>query len=118
MGSLRSLHHYPHQSFHEIRPPTDEEFVDACIIGDMRIVQQMLKDGANVNARSICYKITPLMWAVHKQFKEIVILLINHGADVNLLTSRNKESALFYAQGNEEITKILLDHGAKPQWVH
>ena len=113
MGSLRSLHLNHHKYFRETLPPTDLEFISACKTGNIHVVQQMLRDGANVNART-ALGLTPLMLAAFNRFMDIVILLIDHGADVNLLTYRHEGSAWFYSLGNKEITEILLDHGAKP----
>jgi cytohesin len=56
----------------------------------------------------------PLQSAIGRGDKEIVELLIAHGADVNAKGTLDK-SPLRWARdvGNEEIAELLREHGAK-----
>lgn len=57
---------------------------------------------------------TVLMCAVITQCKEIILLLLNAGADVNAASIFHKETALHLAAGNSDLDtiKILLEHKA------
>jgi ankyrin repeat protein len=83
--------------------------------GDLPIVQYLIAKGANVNARAGDTKETPLMNAVTRDHMEIIKALLAAKADV---TPRNSfdfnafTSAV--AAGNQEVSGMLLDAGAKP----
>jgi hypothetical protein len=61
---------------------------------------------------------TPLMKAIHNNKLEIIKLLLNRGADVNIKDPLFNETALLhavrsgYVLHNKEIIKLLLDYGA------
>lgn len=89
--------------------------------GDVAKVKKIIAQNPRaINAKEIGeISYTPLIVAVDKRNEEIVQLLIEAGADINIkLTSG---SALFYAvsRGDVKITKILLANGAslkKTKW--
>jgi ankyrin repeat protein len=82
--------------------------------GDLPIVQYLLAKGANVNATATDTKETALMNAVTRGHVEIVKALLAAKADVSL-RSRFDFNAFTsaVAAGNEEISGMLLDAGAK-----
>ncbi|XP_034945473.1 ankyrin repeat and MYND domain-containing protein 2 [Chelonus insularis] len=57
----------------------------------------------------------PLQHAAYKGNKEIVQLLLDQGADVNLCQHEHKYTALHFAalSGNPEVCHLLMCHGAK-----
>jgi hypothetical protein len=57
---------------------------------------------------------TPLHYAAERGFNEIVKMLIEHGADINVQTSVTHRTPLHYAvRGNRvEVTRLLLEGGA------
>ncbi|GCB62653.1 hypothetical protein scyTo_0014521 [Scyliorhinus torazame] len=57
----------------------------AAMKGDCEIVERLLALGANINAQEPSSGRTPLHLAVEFQHREVVQLLIEHGADVNRL---------------------------------
>ena len=78
-------------------------------------VEFLIKHGADVNAKEISLGRTPLYRAVHRGHKDIVILLLQNGADVNI-SNKAKDTPLHTAVdvGFMDIMKILLEHGANP----
>lgn len=74
-------------------------------------IQQLLREGADVNARD-GYDRTPLLYAILYSMLNIISLLIDDGADVN---ARDKNewtplyTAVYFARDN--VVKLLLDTG-------
>ena len=81
--------------------------------GYKRIAEQLLCAGAKVDF--VGTGSTPLMLAARGGRKDICLLLLDYGADVNLQEHTRKYTALFYAalNGNPEVVNLLLDHGAE-----
>lgn len=80
-------------------------------LGDAAKLEAMLTDGANPNATKAGY--SPLMAAALNGTAEEMKVLIKHGADVHYQNS-DSISALWLAVPDEEKTRLLLEHGAKP----
>ena len=79
----------------------------------LSIAEMLLRAGADVNAKSST-GVTALMeaaWETREQQTEIVKILIDAGAEVNI----GRYTALKVAgyEGHPEITKILIDAGAR-----
>ncbi len=75
------------------------------------IVQTLLKYGASTNSKDWFGK-TPLLHAIDKNNKDIVLLLLQHKADVNWDFGQWRPLERAAAVGYNEITSILIDHGA------
>jgi ankyrin repeat protein len=82
--------------------------------GDAAKVKALLDMGVSVNAKS-SYGQTALFFACDRGNLEIVKLLVDRGADMNVEDTFYHASALSWAaqKDHAEIVKILLDHGAK-----
>ena len=78
-------------------------------------VEFLIKSGADVNAKEISLGNAPLHRAAFRGHKDIVILLLQNGAEVNV-SNKVKETPLHKAVdvGSMDIMKILLEHGANP----
>lgn len=94
--------------------------IHACIYRRFALTKRLIKLGADVNRQDSTKK-SPLHCAVINGELEIVALLINHKAKVNLQDQRGF-TALDFANGNfaklqqeqfEELVNLLILHGAK-----
>ena len=61
---------------------SDSKFVELCKSGDAARVEEVIIDGANVNAKDD-YGWTVLMWAASYGCVEVAEVLLKYGADVN-----------------------------------
>ena len=94
-------------------PEGSTPFMYAVLYSDASFLEQLLKKGADPNARNDV-KATPLMWAATNL--ENTRVLVTHGADVNA-TSDDIRTPLIIAAGRPggaPIVKLLLDRGANP----
>jgi ankyrin repeat protein len=87
--------------------------MDAACLGDLKLLQQLIKEGANVKMETLVEERTPLMGAVRRGHLEVVKALIALGANVNAKTDDGR-TALTEAveNGNVEVVRLLLDKGA------
>src|SRR6516164_4570346 len=93
--------------------PIAAELVTAIRNGDVRVVRQLLDNGADVNARDVEGN-TPLILAAFYASPECLEILFEKGADVN---SANKAGAtpLIRAATDYEKTRLLVAAGANIQ---
>jgi len=91
---------------------------DAATRGDLADVKRHLQRGADVNATDIAFH-TPLHYAAREGHTEIVKLLINSGADMNVVVrrtsfTRHGFTPLHYAayEGHLDVVKLLVEAGA------
>ncbi|XP_013912088.1 PREDICTED: 2-5A-dependent ribonuclease [Thamnophis sirtalis] len=80
--------------------------------GDLKLVQQLLEDGADINAKVECGW-TPLHSAVQRKSEEIVNFLLENGADP-LARKDNGATPFILAGviGNVKLLKLFLDKGS------
>lgn len=94
---------------------------DASQRGSLIICEYFLKHGANPNDTS--YGLLPLYNAARNFRKDLIEVLINHGADVNIKNGRFSILRLMAASGNKpleqklrkEVYELLVSHGALAQ---
>lgn len=79
----------------------NEALIMACIYGHVDVVKTLLKNGANVNAK----KDKALFWAATNGYPELVKILLKHGANVN---SQFITLTLAAANGYDEVVKTLI----------
>ena len=86
----------------------------ACNRGHMRVVAELLKHDAEVDARDDSGE-SPLHLACYAGQLLIVDMLLDKGADINALNAY-LETPLFYAakRGMPAVTRLLLQRGANP----
>ena len=79
----------------------------------LKIVQSLLKLGADVNAPGLWGR-TPLLFAAVKEHLEVVLWLLEHGAEVNAKDKGDSWTSLHLAAwyGHYEISRALLKHNA------
>lgn len=83
--------------------------------GDIECVNLLIENGAEVNGSSDCLDImTVLMHGIMRNDQDIVLSLINAGANINEVTGEDNVNALMLAVtfGYFECVKILVEHGA------
>ena len=91
----------------------NHSFIKAVIAGDIKSVQVLLKEGANVNfieGRGD----TALLIAVNFGYENMVKFLVANGANVNFVKDITGDTALHFAanQGYQKIVEFLVDNGA------
>ena len=91
----------------------NEEFFAAARKGDTAAVKTFLDKGVDVNSKTR-YGATALSYACDKGHVEVVRLLIERGADVNVKDTFYGEVPLGWAlsHGHAQVVKLLLDKGA------
>ena len=108
----------PHHSFSQ--KELNDKLFDAIFYGEkIEAIEDLLDQGANPNTESVngTYKATALFAASSMNRTDIVKLLIEKGANVNIPESYNKLTPLHracYMPNNSslEIVKLLIENGA------
>ena len=84
----------------------------ASFFGQTKVVQLLLDRGAAIDTPSNY----PLRLAITKNYFEIVQLLLEHGADVNIRNERDRTPyQVAESAGLTEIARLLLEHGAEKE---
>ena len=88
---------------------------EASKFGDKVMVELLIKNGAKPDLPDID-DYTALIWAAKQGHTEVVKLLIEAGADLNLLAEKGTYTALVWAafRGHAEVVKLLIIAGADP----
>ena len=94
---------------------TNEELFQAVFRRDIDETARILKEGSNVNARSINGH-SVIHCAVRNNDLRMVRLLTTHGVDVNIVIELFLKSPLHTTAryGGDAVAKLLLEHGADP----
>lgn len=84
----------------------------AVICNEIEIIKYLIQLGADLN-QTDHHGWSPLHFAIEKQFKDIIIILLEHGVDINGIKPNELITPLMRASTiNLEITLLLLDSGA------
>ena len=86
---------------------------------DDKLVEILLKHGANPNFVDRNGLYSPLSQACEENRISTAILLIKYGADVNYQYKKSETALTVAAKGckNFELVQLLLDNGAKPDLI-
>lgn len=84
---------------------------NAVLKGRIAVVQTLLKQGVNVNSRTVTGK-TPLMAAAYKGYSDIVQLLIDNGAEASIKDGRGDTALAMATRGGyTRIVEVLKQSG-------
>ena len=91
----------------------ESNFIESAKKGDIKAVKLFLAEGMDINSHNERGQ-TALMRAAEYQRTEVVTLLLENGADVNITTQKQYRTALMEASssGNVAIIKQLVERGA------
>jgi len=97
----------------------DEDFQEAAENQDLKTMERLIKQGANINNRAKGSLQTPLMMSVLRGLDKSVKFLLKNGADVNI-AEKDGYTPMHGAayQGRVNIAKILHDHGVPLRVQH
>lgn len=86
----------------------------SALAGDKELLELLIKNGADINAKSAEDGQTPLQMVIQEGTTEAVRMLLDHGADPNVKRSRAGATPLYDAvnQDREDLAKLLLKKGA------
>ena len=92
----------------------NDKFVEAAANGDTKEVAWRLLHGQQVNCRHAYLELTALMAASRSGHRQVVMLLLEESASVDLAHRKSGYTALHYASsaGRPDVVKILLSAGA------
>lgn len=104
-----------------VQKKLNADLLDAAFSGDVQDVKELIKKGANVNAKSEHGRTTPLMEASSEGYTEVAELLIKKGANVNYKAPElceigddnpNGHTVLMMAHGSKKMIELLIKNGA------
>lgn len=89
--------------------------VNAALAGNVDKIKLLVKNGTSVNAVGN-NGVTPLLWAMYFRNDQGVALLLDLGADPNLVTEKVVFSPMYFASMAEtpELLRLLLKFGGNP----
>ncbi|XP_076823847.1 uncharacterized protein LOC143469868 [Clavelina lepadiformis] len=110
----------------EILIGDEKEFHDACRIGNVEVVESLVKSGIDVNCRNK-HDRTPLHWTAGNGHLDILKMLIEDGATVDAADKFGMDALLWAAWfGQKSCVQYMMRVGAKPTarnkhgyvWLH
>ena len=96
-------------------PYLGQELIEAVRAENVADITRLLREGADPNSKDVLHGTTPLQAASGAGRLDIAELLLQHGADINLISGDVRQSALEAAaiRGQVHIVKWLLQNGAQ-----
>ncbi len=84
----------------------------AVMAGNIEVTKALIEYGVNVNEApkdpdGAHSGMTALMWAANRNYKSIVELLLNNGADINIINEKNETVLMFANLGTPEQIEIF-----------
>jgi len=107
-----ALRQYVNKRLSQLPPSQIVPLDEAIHRGNVQEVRRLLEAGADADFQHLHSLWRPIYWAAMSGNVEIVRLLIDSGARVNVLDAGG--SSPLHMASNEEIRKLLLEHGADP----
>ena len=92
----------------------DTVLIGASLYGNLKIVEELLKSGANPNLQNLD-GLTALITASDQGYRDIIQLLLKGGANLNLQNGKGETALMMASMRGYPITSIqLLEGGADP----
>ena len=81
-------------------------------------IRLMIQNGANIDEKNPESDETPLIYAIKHRDNQLIHLLVEMGADVNIPTSANVTPLMLASiRETHDIVRLLIDHGARRDYV-
>lgn len=95
--------------------PAVVSLIQAAERGDKVKLKQLLEQGVDINARGF-QGFTPALWAMAVEDYKALQLLLENGADPNLVMDNKNLTLIHVAAGarSTEVLALVLDHGGDP----
>ena len=87
----------------------NKKLIEASRKGDLKALKELLNQGANPNATSSKYGVTPLMLA---DTTEVTKFLLDHGADIEAKDQKDQTPLMHAVLSPVEVVKALIKKGA------
>lgn len=85
--------------------------------GNIEGIKDLLDKGSDPNEVSF-YGYTPLMYAIAYKSINMITLLLQYGADINMENTKANITPLQYAREKKDIVEFLLLNGANPNYIN
>jgi ankyrin repeat protein len=97
----------------------DDQLFYAAIKGDAGQVQQLLEKGVRLDAKNPIDNSTALMMAAEKGHDEVVMLLLDNGADISMINNFGGTALLgALSNGHADLAQLLIKRGADVNSKH
>lgn len=94
----------------------EEKLREAACLGDIESVQGLISQHVNINAQNRINGWSALHWACKRGHEDVVRVLLNNGADINLETNNAEKPASLCTHSN--IAQLLGEPVAQPTSPH
>ena len=95
------------------RPDYDEKMFPLIENNDINAIRELINSGFDINSTTPNgYSYTPLTYAITQNKPDVVIALLENGADIELCTTHGSPLAIAASYDNFDLVKLLLDRGA------
>ena len=102
MGKNKRSYYYREKNVHE-------NFLDACFNGDLELVKELLKQGADINSERVITKYRALGLAVKSENIDLIKFLLDNGLNINQRQEEYENTPLHIAVRYSSVAYSGLD---------